>query len=133
MPVLSPQIIMRKHVVVIVDNPSNLETITELLEHSGYVVSVLMSFSSTKELAFLRPDCFIINEWLPEICGHAICLMLKAQAQTKNTPVILLSDMFDEPLENRCDADRILKTPFQLYNLPQIVSLVIRNSKLVHN
>lgn len=124
---------MRKHIVVIADDPSNLEAITVLLEQSGYVVSALSSFSSTKELAFLRPDCFIIDEWLPEICGHAICLMLKAQAQTKNTPVILLSNIFDEKLENHCDADLILKTPFQPFNLLQIVSLLIRNAKLVHN
>lgn len=125
---------MRKHIVVIADDPSNLKAIASLLEHAGYVVSALPSFASTKELAFLRPDCFIIDEWLPEICGHAICLMLKAQAQTKNTPVILLSDMFDdEPLENRCDADLILKTPFQSFNLLQIVTLLIRNSKLVHH
>ena len=125
---------MRKHIVVIADDPSNLKAITSLLEHAGYVVSALPSFSSTTELAFLRPDCFIIDEWLPEICGHAICLMLKAQAQTKNTPVILLSDLFDdEPLENRCDADLILKTPVQPFNLLQVVSLLIRNAKLVHN
>jgi DNA-binding response OmpR family regulator len=125
---------MRKHIAVIVDDPSNLKAITSLLENAGYVVSALPFFSSMEELTFLRPDCFIIDEWLPEICGHAICLMLKAQAQTKKTPVIILSDMFaDEPLENRCDADLILKTPFQPYNLLQIVSLVIRNSKLVHN
>ena len=125
---------MRKHIVVIADDPSNLKAVVSLLEQSDYVVSALPSFSSTKELAFMRPDCFIIDEWLPEICGHAICLMLKAQAQTKNTPVILLSDMFDdEPLENHCDADLILKTPFQPFNLLQIVSLLIRNSKLVHN
>jgi len=125
---------MRKHIVVITGDRSNLEAIAGLLEDGGYIVSALPSFSSMQELAFLRPDCFIIDEWLPEICGHAICLMLKAQAQTKNTPVILLSDMFaDEPLENRCDADLILKTPFQPFNLLQIVSLVIKNSKLVHN
>jgi len=125
---------MRKHIVVITDDTSNLETITELLEHSGYVVSALSSFSSMQELAFLRPDCFIIDEWLPEICGHAICLMLKAQSQTKSTPVILLSDMFaEEPLENHCDADLILKTPFLPFNLLQVVSLLIRKSKLVHN
>lgn len=124
---------MRKHIVLIADDPSNLEALTSLLEQSGYVVSALSSFSSTKELAFLRPDCFIIDEWLPEICGHAICLMLKAQTQTKNAPVILLSDVFDDELENRCDADLILKTPFQPFNFLQIVSLLIRNSKLVHN
>jgi len=125
---------MRKHVVVITDDASGLESIADLLEYDGYIVSALPAFSTMQELAILRPDCFIIDEWLPEICGHAICLMLKAQAQTKNTPVILLSDMFaDEPLENRCDADLILKTPFQPFNLLQIVSLVIKNSKLVHN
>ena len=124
---------MRKHIVVIADDPANLEAVTSLLEQSGYVVSALSSFSSTKELAFLRPDCFIIDEWLPEICGHAICLMLKAQAQTKNTPVILLSDVFNDELENRCNADLILKAPFQPFNLLQIVSLLIRNAKLVHN
>jgi two-component system alkaline phosphatase synthesis response regulator PhoP len=125
---------MRKHVVVLADDPSNLETITALLERAGYVVSALSSFSSMEELTFLRPDCFIIAEWLPEICGHAICVMLKAQEKTKNTPVIILSDMFaDEPLENRCDADLILKNPFQPFNLLQIVSLLIRNAKLVHN
>jgi CheY-like chemotaxis protein len=125
---------MRKHIVVIADNSSNLEAITDLLQNDGYIVSALPAFTSMQELAFLRPDCFIIDEWLPEICGHAVCLMLKAQAQTKNTPVILLSDMFaDEPLENRCNADLILKTPFQPFNLLQIISLLIKKSKLVHN
>jgi CheY-like chemotaxis protein len=123
---------MRKHIVVIANDQSNLEAIAELLEHSGYVVSALTSFSSIQELAILRPNCFIIDEWLPEICGHAVCLMLKAQEQTKNTPVILISGN-DEPLENRCEADLILKTPFQPYNMLQIVSLVIKNSELIHH
>ncbi|HEY9001917.1 MAG TPA: response regulator [Mucilaginibacter sp.] len=123
---------MRKHIVVIANDESNLEAIAELLEHSGYVVSALTSFSSIQELAILRPNCFIIDEWLPEICGHAVCLMLKAQEQTKSTPVILISGN-DEPLENRCEADLILKTPFQPYNMLQIVSLVIKNSELIHH
>jgi DNA-binding response OmpR family regulator len=120
--------------VIIADDVSSPEGITALLEKDGYVVSALRSFPSMKELSFLRPDCFIINEWLPEICGHAICLMLKAQAQTKNTPVILISDAGDnEPLENRCDADLILKKPYQPFNLVQIVSLVIKNAMLIHH
>jgi DNA-binding response OmpR family regulator len=125
---------MRKHIVIIADDLSNPATIIGLLEKEGYVVSSLRSFPSMKELVFLRPDCFIINEWLPEICGHAICLMLRAQAQTKHTPVILISDAGDnEPLENRCEADLILKKPFQPYNLVQIVSLVIKNAMLIHH
>ena len=123
---------MRKHIVVIANDPSNLEDIAALLEDAGYVVSTLTSFASIQELAFLRPNCFIIDEWLPEICGHAVCLMLKAQEQTKNTPVILISGN-EEPLENRCEADLILKTPFQSYNLLQIVSLIIKNSDLIHH
>jgi CheY-like chemotaxis protein len=123
---------MRKHIVVIANDKSNLEAIAELLEQAGYVVSGLTSFSSIQELAILRPNCFIIDEWLPEICGHAVCLMLKAQEQTRNTPVILISGN-EEPLENRCEADLILKTPFQPYNMLQIVSLVIKNSELIHH
>lgn len=125
---------MRKHIVIIADYLSNPDTIIALLEKEGYVVSALRSFPSMRELAFLRPDCFIINEWLADVCGHAVCLMLKAQAQTKNTPVILLSDAGDdEPLENLCEADLILKGPLQSYNLVQIVSLVIRNAVSVHH
>ena len=120
---------MRKHIVIIADDLSSLETFTALLEKDGYVVSTLCAFPSINELAFLRPDCFIINEWLPEICGHAICLMLKAQVQTRNTPVILISDAGEnDPLENKCEADLILKRPYEPYNLAQIVSLVIRNA-----
>jgi DNA-binding response OmpR family regulator len=125
---------MRKHIVVIADDQSSLETVTDSFEEAGFVVSALRSFPSIRELAILRPDCFIINEWLPEICGHAICLMLKAQARTKNTPVILISDAGEnQPLENRCEADLILKKPYQLFNLVQIVSLLIKNSELIQH
>ncbi|MBV8388652.1 MAG: response regulator transcription factor [Mucilaginibacter sp.] len=125
---------MRKHIVVIENDQPRLAVITTNLEEAGYIVTGLQSFSSMQDLLFLRPDCFIINEWLPEISGHAICLMLKAKVQTRNTPVILISDLFDEePRENRCDADLILKRPFQPYNLVQIVSLLIRKAALTHN
>lgn len=126
---------MRKHVVVIEDDHSSLEIITTNLEDAGYVVTGLQSFPSIKELAFLRPDCFIINEWLPQVSGHAICLMLKAKPQTKNIPVILVSgaDGMEEPIANRCEADLILQKPYQRYNLVQVISLMIKRAVSVHH
>lgn len=101
---------------------------TCLLEKEGYVVSRFSAFPSMKELVIMRADCIIINEWLPNVSGHAICLMLKAKVQTTAVPVILTSTVNGhEHIANLCEADAILKRPLNMDDLLPAISSVILN------
>jgi CheY-like chemotaxis protein len=103
---------VQKHIIIIEHDQDILETMTRLLEAEGYVITGYNSFPSMSELVFMHADCFIIEEWLPQVSGHAICLMLKAKVQTRAIPVILASttNLF-EPLANLCEADAIVGKP----------------------
>jgi len=82
------------------------------------------------ELVLMRPDCFIIEEWLPQVSGHAICLMLKARVQTSPIPVVLVSvSSLFEPMANLCEADAILGKPLIAGELVRVVSSVISRTR----
>ena len=84
---------MNPHIIVIEDNQALLATVTDVLEDSGYRVTPLTAIRSLEELAELRADCFILDEQLPVVSGHIICIMLKSRPETKDIPVILISGM----------------------------------------
>lgn len=96
------------------------------LEAEGHIVTGYSLFPTMAELVFMRADCFIIEEWLPRVSGHAICLMLKAKILTSTIPVVMVSstDLF-EPMANLCQADALLGKPFSDEDLVRIVSSVM--------
>jgi len=103
-----------------------------LLEAEDYVVTVYSLFPSMAELVLMRADCFVIEEWLPHVSGHAICLMLKARIQTSAIPVVLASaTTLFEPMANLCEADAILSKPFADGELVRTVSSMISGTRAV--
>lgn len=122
---------MRKHIVIIEHDTDILEIMQRNLEKAGYVVTGFATFSSMAELAFMRPDCFIINEWLPQVSGHAICLMLKAKVQTSTIPVILISSTHpSEPATSLSDADALVKKSGNCKYLLSVISSLIANRQV---
>jgi DNA-binding response OmpR family regulator len=115
-----------KHIVIVEHDPDILETMRRPLEAEGHIVTGYSLFPSIAELVFMRADCFIIEEWLPRVSGHAICLMLKAKILTSAIPVVLVSttDLF-EPMANLCQADAVLGKPFGDEDLVRVVSSVM--------
>jgi DNA-binding response OmpR family regulator len=123
---------MRKHIVIIEQNTSLLVSMKDFLENEGYVVTGFDAFPSMTELALMRADCMIINEWLPDVSGHAICLMLKAKVLTSSVPVILISTSHVSiPVANLGEADAVLKSPFEMLELLPAISSVIANRVLL--
>lgn len=117
---------MKKHVVIIEHDSESLDIVSRCLENNKYVVTQFSCFPSMPELTFMRADCFIINAWLPQVSGHAICLMLKAKVQTRPIPVILLSSRgHGELVENICEADVILQWPCPAHKLLDAVSAIL--------
>lgn len=123
---------MQKHIVIIAHDADTREIMCRLLEVKGYIVTTYSLFPSMAELVLMRPDCFIIEEWLPQVSGHAICLMLKARVQTNAIPVVLASTTaLFEPMANLCEADAILAKPFGEGELVRLVSSMISRTRAV--
>jgi DNA-binding response OmpR family regulator len=121
---------VQKHIVIIEHDRDILDIMRYLLEAEGYVVTGYAGFPSMAELVLMRPDCFIIEEWLPQVSGHAICLMLKARVQTSPIPVVLVSvSSLFEPMANLCEADAILGKPLIAGELVRVVSSVISRTR----
>ena len=121
---------MQKHIVIIAHNTETREIMCRLLEADGYVVTAYSLFPSIAELVLMRADCFIIEEWMPQVSGHAICLMLKARMQTNAIPVVLASTTaLFEPMANLCEADAILSKPFGDGELVRMVSSMTSGSR----
>ena len=103
---------MSPHVVVIEDNEALLATIQELLESAGYRVTGLNAIRTLEELTGLNADCFILDEQLPVVSGHIICIMLKSRPETREVPVILISGHEElEGIASLCKAEAFLQKP----------------------
>lgn len=77
----------------------------------------------------MEADCFIIDEQLPFVSGHIICIMLKSKLATKDIPIILVSASDDlESYASQCKADAFFKKPF--VNIHELITLVTSTSRL---
>lgn len=115
-----------KHIVIIEDDTSLLQLLQKFLQSEGYLVSCFEKLSTIEELIELKADCFLIDEHLPNVSGHIICILLKSKLQTKEIPVILMSAF--EELEYFADiscADTFLKKPFARQELSALLSSVL--------
>lgn len=114
---------MKVHVVIIEDDADLRETITYLLEESGYRVTALGAMETLEALIDLKADCFILDEQLPVISGHIICILLKSKAETSQIPVILISGHDQlEGVANLCKAEAFVKKPFP--DIQQLTDLI---------
>jgi DNA-binding response OmpR family regulator len=120
-----------KHIVIIEHDQDTLDIISGLLESEGHIVTGYILSPPIAEITFMRADCIIVEDWLPTVSGHAICLMLKAKVQTSAIPVVLVSNTnLFEPTANLCQADAIVGKPFISRELVQVVSYLLSRSRM---
>jgi len=62
-----------------------------LLKEAGYRVTGLSAVAQLDELLKLSADLFVLDEHLPAVSGHIICIYLRSQPRTAKVPVILVS------------------------------------------
>ncbi|RYZ76228.1 MAG: response regulator transcription factor [Proteobacteria bacterium] len=109
---------MEKHIILIEDDGSLLELACQVLENEGYRVSALDSLTSIEELAEMQADLFVIDERLPSVSGHIICIMLHEQAATRHIPQLLISG---SPMLTRyaelAEVNASLRKPFEIAEL----------------
>lgn len=82
----------KAHILVVDDNPMNLQVIGGLLEDKGYELAIALS--GKEALAYLekeQTDLILLDIMMPGIDGYEVCGRLKRNPITKNIPVIFLT------------------------------------------
>ena len=74
------------------DNPINLNVLCELLETRGYNISIALGGRQALEIAAQSPpDLVLLDVMMPEIDGYEVCRRLKAEQATRDIPVVFIT------------------------------------------
>ncbi len=83
-------------ILIIDDNPANLRALLLYLEQAGFDILIATSGErALQQLECLRPDLILLDVLMPDINGFETCRQLKANAVTKEIPVIFMTALTD--------------------------------------
>ncbi len=105
------------NILVVDDNPDNVRLLAAILTERGYEVrKALNGARALAAVAAALPDLILLDITMPEMNGYEVCQQLKADAKTRDVPVIFISAL-DEVMDKQKafdvgGADYIVK-PFQ--------------------
>ena len=82
----------RPLVLVVEDNPVNLELVEAILDRAGYqIVAAASAEEALERLRGLRPHLVLLDIQLPGLDGLGLMRLLKANPETAGIPVVALS------------------------------------------
>lgn len=86
-----------KAIILIVDDqPTNLSSLLEFLDRSGFKVWVARNGQSAlKKVEYSPPDLILMDGMMPEMDGFETCRRLKENESTKDIPVIFMTALND--------------------------------------
>jgi diguanylate cyclase (GGDEF)-like protein len=79
-------------VLIVDDNSKNLQVLADILGNEHYKVA--LARDGGKALKFVRkrrPDLILLDIMMPQLDGFEVCKLLKADAETRDIPVIFIS------------------------------------------
>ena len=92
--------IPRQKVLVVDDAPENLRVLIEVLK-DDYVVLTARDGAKALQIAGSKtpPDIILLDVVMPNMDGHEVCRVLKAEAETKDIPVIFVTSLSESQEE----------------------------------
>jgi len=124
-----------KSIVLIEDEPDIQEIISYNLKREGYQVDT--SLNGEQGLILIqqkKPDLILLDLMLPGIDGLEVCRHIRAETQTQNIPIIMISAKGDESdvvLGLGLGADDYIGKPFSPKELIARVQAIIRRSNAI--
>jgi len=112
-------------VLVVDDNPINIDLVTYLLGCAGFIVdSALNVKQASLRIAACRPDVVLLDIQLPEVDGLALARQLKADPSTAGLPIIAFTAYAmkgDEEKMRAAGCDGYLAKPIDVATFAQSV------------
>jgi signal transduction histidine kinase len=85
-----------KTILIADDNPANLGILFHCLDQGGYRTLVAQDGETALQMAKIsKPNLILLDIIMPEMDGFSTCHALKADADTRNIPVIFMTALTD--------------------------------------
>lgn len=122
---------MSKRVLIIEDEPNIIEAISFILSRDGWHVDSHSNGHDAVSVVQARaPDLVILDVMLPGRSGYEILTDLRAQPETRDLPVLMLTargQARDRELAERAGASRFMTKPFSNADVIEALNaLVVR-------
>ena len=83
---------MTRTILVVEDNQADRSRLEKLLGDAGYIVSTAINGAQAMDAAKRdKPDAILMDVNMPELDGYAATRALRADAMTKDIPVVLVT------------------------------------------
>lgn len=81
----------RFKILVVDDEPVNIQVVTSALENSYDIISALDGYEAIDQIKACMPDLILLDVMLPDINGFDICKVIKSNDTFADIPIIFLS------------------------------------------
>ncbi len=82
----------RGTILIVDDNPTNLDVLFEYLDEAGFSVLIAEDGESAlSRITYTKPDVILLDVMMPGMDGFETCRHLKANEKTKNIPIIFMT------------------------------------------
>lgn len=120
--------------MVVDDTLANLRLLVNLLTANGYKVRAASNGKlAVTSVQLSAPDLILLDILMPELNGYEVCKQLKADAQTKDIPIIFMSainDVFDKVKAFEVGGIDYITKPFQVEEVLVRVNIHLENRSL---
>ncbi|OQX27285.1 MAG: hypothetical protein BWK80_06080 [Desulfobacteraceae bacterium IS3] len=104
-------------ILIVDDNPANLDVLVDYLEDSGFRIFVSTSGErAIQQLEHIKPDIILLDIMMPGMDGFETCRYLKEKKATRHIPIIFmtaLSETVDKVRGFYMGASDYITKPFQ--------------------
>ena len=116
-------------IMVVDDDKGATNLLEEVLSAKGFEAVIVNESSKAIQMAnSTKPDAFILDLMMPEPDGFKLCRMLRADANFKSTPILIvtaLGDLDSRIVARGAGADDYLTKPFNIDELASRVQALL--------
>ena len=121
---------MRRKILVVDDNPDQIDLIRLILEKAGFAIGTAANGTDALiKTRSISPDLIILDLMLPGLNGFDICETLRKDPLTASVPVIMLTGLcsqFGRMAGLESGANEFLTKPFKVEELVSKVDKLLR-------
>ncbi|MCB9006115.1 MAG: response regulator [Ardenticatenaceae bacterium] len=122
-------------ILLVEDNETNIETVSEYLYVWGYNLTVAQNGSEALRRAREeQPDLILIDVQIPEIDGLTVIHQLRQEKVFQDTPIVALTALAMNGDRERClgaGANEYLSKPIQLRQLVMIINQLLTTPNMI--